>query len=54
MVIKKKSNPRVVFRETQSTYGVSELLLLNANSAMFQLHHGENKLIFNELNDQYA
>jgi hypothetical protein len=28
---------------------VSEWLLFNANSAMFQLYHGENKLIFNEL-----
>ena len=24
-------------------------LLLNANSAIFQLYHGENKLIFNEM-----
>jgi len=23
--------------------------LLNANSAIFQLNHGENKLIFNEM-----
>ena len=28
---------------------VSEWLLLKANSAIFQLYHGENKLIFNEL-----
>ena len=28
---------------------VSELLLLNANSAIYQLYHGENKLIFNEM-----
>ena len=28
--------------------GWSEWLLLNANSAIFQLYHGENKLIFNE------
>ena len=28
---------------------VSEWLLLNANSTIFQLHHGENKLIFNEM-----
>jgi hypothetical protein len=28
---------------------VSEWLLLNANSAIFQLYHGENKLIFNEM-----
>ena len=27
----------------------SEWLLLNANSAMFQLYHGENWLIFNEM-----
>jgi hypothetical protein len=24
-------------------------LLLNVNSAIFQLYHGENKLIFNEM-----
>ena len=29
--------------------GVIEWLLLNANSAIFQLYHGENKLIFNEM-----
>jgi len=29
-------------------FWVSELLL-NANSAIFQLYHGENKLIFNEM-----
>jgi hypothetical protein len=28
---------------------VSERLLLNANSEMFQPYHGENKLIFNEM-----
>jgi DNA-directed RNA polymerase specialized sigma54-like protein len=28
---------------------VSEWLLSNANSAIFQLYHGENKLIFNEM-----
>jgi hypothetical protein len=28
---------------------VSELLLLNANSANLQLYHGENKLIVNEM-----
>jgi hypothetical protein len=27
----------------------SEWLLLNANSATFQLYHDENKLIFNEI-----
>jgi hypothetical protein len=26
-----------------------ELLLFNANSAIFQLDHGENKLMFNEM-----
>jgi hypothetical protein len=28
---------------------VSEWLLFNANSAIFQLYHGENKLIVNEI-----
>ena len=28
---------------------VSELLLFNTNSAIFQLYHGENMLIFNEM-----
>jgi hypothetical protein len=28
---------------------VSEWLLFNANSANFQLYHGENKLIFKEM-----
>jgi len=27
----------------------SEWLLFNANSAIFQLYHGENKLIINEM-----
>ena len=30
-------------------YTVSEWLLLNVNSAIFQLYNGENKLIFNEM-----
>jgi hypothetical protein len=30
-------------------YIVSEWLLLNANTAIFQLYHGENKLIFNAM-----
>jgi hypothetical protein len=29
--------------------GGSECLLFNANSEIFQLYHGENKLIFNEM-----
>jgi hypothetical protein len=28
-------------------FGVSEWLLFNANSAIFQLYQGENKVIFN-------
>ena len=28
---------------------VSEVLLINANSAIFHLYHSENKLIFNEM-----
>ena len=31
------------------SFGTSEWLLLNANSAFFQLYHGENKLIFIEM-----
>ena len=31
--------------------GVSEWLLFNANSAIFQLYHGKNKLIFNVRDD---
>ena len=27
----------------------NEWLLFNSNSAIFQLYHGENKLIFNEI-----
>ena len=30
-------------------FPVSELLLFNANSTLFQLYHGANKLIFNEM-----
>jgi hypothetical protein len=33
----------------QSFEWMSKWLLLNANSAIFQLYHGENKLIFNEM-----
>jgi hypothetical protein len=33
---------------------VSEWLLFNANSAMFQLYHGENKLTFNKMMMRYA
>jgi hypothetical protein len=33
---------------------VSEWLLFNANSAIFQLYHGENKLIFNEMMTESA
>ena len=33
---------------------VSEWLLFNANSVIFQLYHGENKLIFNEMIMQSA
>jgi len=29
--------------------GVSEWLLFSANSAVFQLYHGGNKLVFNEM-----
>ena len=35
-----------------SKLGVNERLLLNVNSAIFQLYHDENKLIFNEDDDE--
>jgi hypothetical protein len=37
-----------IFFKLNLICGVSEWLLFNANSAIFQLHHGENKLIFND------
>ena len=42
---KKKSKCMFVFHREW----VSEWLLFNTNSAIFQLYHGENKLIFNEM-----
>ena len=33
------------------SFGVSEWLLFNANSAILQLYHGKNKLIFNDMHD---
>ena len=33
---------------------MSEWLLFNTNSAIFQLYHGENKLIFRFVLDQHA
>jgi hypothetical protein len=33
---------------------VSEWLLFNANSAIFQLYYGENKLVFNEMMMKFA
>jgi hypothetical protein len=41
----------MLFIESQNLIWVSEWSLFNANSAIFQLYHGENKLIFNEMND---
>ena len=33
---------------------VSEWFLFNANSGIFQLYHGENKLIYNAMIDFYS
>jgi hypothetical protein len=41
--IKKKTNER----RNQTINFVSKWLLFNVNAAIFQLYHGENKLIFN-------
>jgi hypothetical protein len=37
-----------------STTRVSEWLLCNANLAIFQLYHGESKLIFNKMMMRFA
>jgi hypothetical protein len=37
------------FHKLQGIQRVSEWLLFNANSAIFQLYHQENMLIFNEM-----
>jgi hypothetical protein len=39
---------KLISQFSQTWIRVSEWLLLNTNSAIFQLYHGENKLIFNE------
>ena len=47
----KTVNPPPVERQYKKAncFGVSKRLLFNANSALFQLYYGENKLIFNEM-----
>ena len=54
----RKGVPRTPHTEWESTSRfvgielsniVSEVLLINANSAIFHLYHSENKLIFNEM-----
>jgi hypothetical protein len=40
---------KINYRETVSWTWVSEWLLFNSNSAISQLYHSENKLIFNEI-----
>jgi hypothetical protein len=50
--MKQKQKLRKVFEQLfvcKIKKRVSEWLLFNANSAIFQLYHGENKLIFNEM-----
>jgi hypothetical protein len=39
----------IAFWLLKSSKWVSEWLLFNTNSAIFQLYHGDNKLIFNEM-----
>ena len=49
------STPHMEWESTSRFVGielsniVSEVLLINANSAIFHLYHSENKLIFNEI-----
>ena len=46
---KKFLGKRVFSTWNTNVWVMSERLLLNANSAIFQLYHGENNLIFNEM-----
>jgi len=46
-------HPIIIYIHVQFEW-VSEWWSLNANSAIFQLHHGENKLIFNEMMMRFA
>jgi len=46
--LKPTMSPVFIFQKLQKEWG-SEWLLFNANSAIFQLYHGENKFIFNEM-----
>ena len=39
----------IIDKELRLKSGVSEWLMFNTNSTIFQLYHGENKLIFNEM-----
>jgi hypothetical protein len=39
----------IIFILKPCSHILSEWLLINANSAIFQLYHGENKLIFIEM-----
>jgi hypothetical protein len=48
-----KSSIKIKQSKTMSEW-VSEWVLLNANSAIFQLYHGENKLIINEMMMRFA
>jgi hypothetical protein len=38
-----------LWKSNKYVIGVSEWLLFYANSAIFQLYHGENKLILNDM-----
>jgi hypothetical protein len=53
LVLQKTSNQNIISNKYRfligQFWGVSELLMFNDNSAIFQLYHGKNKLIFNEM-----
>jgi hypothetical protein len=49
-----KAVPIIKTIHTWYTIWASEWLLFNANSAIFQLYHGDNKLIFNEMMMRFA
>jgi hypothetical protein len=49
VVMDVETDINIVASRASSPTGVSAWLLLNANSAIFQLYHGENNLLFNEM-----
>ena len=52
--LEKNHNPPLQVKWSFPYYSVSEWLLFNANSTIFQLYHGKNKLIFKDMKKRSA